>query len=243
MAAQSFTLFTNLPGEIQKRIWNFVEGNVPEIAENELEGLLGQDFLHEHDRYTGNSGFLETICRQLPAIRNSLATFPRATLIAISKVVQDVEIEFTGAMNVETYDQLGRAQGYFLECLGADILRAKEWDVRVQSYGGVDKAVPEILEPWELEDVVTEFEECFNPHATYYIIFMRLVVREGYHGGGLEEGAANRVLTLKKWREVIFRMKVGEKNGKIREVVRSVLEGLDEEIAREWGKRNGLRLL
>lgn len=242
MAPDSFTCFTSLPGEIQKRIWNSAEENIPGLVEDEIEGLLDY-FLHEHDRYTGSRGFLETICRQLPNIRNSLSTFPRTTLIAIRKVVQDLVIECTGDMNVETYDQIRWSQGYFLECLGDDILRAREWDMRVQSYGGVDKAVPEVLERWELEDFVTEFEECFNPNATYYTIFMRMVVWEGYHGGGLEAGAANRVLTLKKWREAVFKMKVGEKDWKIQEVVSTVLIGLERDLVREWGKRNGLRLL
>ena len=52
-------------------------------------------------------------------------------------------------------------------------------------------------------------------------------------GGGLKAGSANRVLAVKKWREAVFTVEVPEKAWRAQQLMENVLDGLDDDIARE----------
>ena len=121
---------------------------------------------------------------------------------------------------------------------------ADEWDKRVLEFGGVREAVDEKIEQWELEVVIDTRSDYLYPtdHLTDYEIFLRCIVTEDFFGGGMSEGSANRVLAFKTWRWVVSAMEIGENAWRVQEMADNVFEGLDREIAKDWGKWNGLSL-
>lgn len=94
MATQSFTCFTSLPGEIEKRIWGFAEENVPELVENESE-RLDLDFLYNiYLRPIGevDKSFLDVIDTDYTIVKNCFATFLLQTLLAMRDAVESIKI-------------------------------------------------------------------------------------------------------------------------------------------------------
>lgn len=111
MAAKSFTLFNQLPGEIQKRIWLFAEADAIQLAEQQLDLLYEESKeSKERDGFIYNlsirpcpdglhNGFLNVIERKYPIIKNCLATFRRGTITATIDIFPAIDWVETDEMS------------------------------------------------------------------------------------------------------------------------------------------------